>query len=267
MSSLMSRVWKFSDLEFAVLWGGEENAYLPRPLSFTSRTPMWNDYMEERARTRDALRGTVDPRFDEVLAAIRQPDIRIEARGWDARDWTNTKASIRLLAARRGERGFLVTQLPGETVEHSSGFTVSECEAVQLADVVVDALPDAEPGKRADIALATQDYGDEMDYGYGRSVVHDSFEGSVRDRATEFLATPAPCVGRIDVIQVQSIFGPRGTTRHRLKWRDLENDGRYLIDDSNPPVAMASDRKRLIAAVNTRIAEVVRAIKDERIRG
>ena len=42
--------------------------------------------------------------------------------------------------------------------------------------------------------------------------------------------------------------------------RDLEGDGRYAITVGNPPV----DQKRLAALINAEIAEVVRAIKDER---
>ncbi|MGK8511922.1 ESX secretion-associated protein EspG [Nocardia asiatica] len=263
-AGLMTHTWKFTDLEFVVLWEDFGEAGVPRPFSFTSRTPLWDDYLVEQAQTRAALLASSTPARKEMLDDLYRPDIRIRVIAFDGRDHTNVANNVRLMAARRADRGYLVTQLPGETVGHSGGFVVTECAAVELADVVVRALPEAEPGKRADIVLAAETEDEHLDYDYGASVVRDSFEGSVHDRSTEFLTAPAVRFGFIDVIQAQSIFGPRGMTRHRLKWRDLEGDGRYVIDDRHPPVATAADKRRLVSVINTRVAEVVRAIKDER---
>ncbi|MFE9321093.1 hypothetical protein ACIHDR_14735 [Nocardia sp. NPDC052278] len=50
---------------------------------------------------------------------------------------------------------------------------------------------------------------------------------------------------------------------HRtLEWRDLVDDGRYLMDD-NGTVAVPVDRDRLRAMVDTDIGMVIGAIEDE----
>ncbi|MFE7741441.1 ESX secretion-associated protein EspG [Nocardia sp. NPDC057455] len=260
----MTHTWKFTDLEFVVLWEDFGEVGLPRPFSFTSRTPLWDDYLAEKARTRAALLASSTPARKEMLDDLYRPDIRLRVLGFDGRDYTNVANNVRLMAARRADRGYLVTQLPGETVGHSGGFAVTECAALELADAVVRALPEADSGKRADIVLADENEDQDLDYGYGASAVHDSFQGSVHDRSADFRSAPAERFGFIDVIQAHSMFGPRGMTRHRLKWRDLVDDGRYLIDDGHPPVATAADGRRLVSMINARIAEVVRAIKDER---
>jgi hypothetical protein len=199
-----------------------------------------------------------------VLDVLAFPDLRIVAEGYDGQDPWKPEVPVRLHGVRRGDHGYVFSELSGETYWHSGGFTVTECDPVDLAGVIVRALPDVGPGRSADVALSTRVERNDLDYSYGGSAVRDSFDDSVSDRSATFLALPASCVGTIDVIQGRSRFGPRGITRHRLEWRDVEEDGRYAIDDGNPPIAMATDAKRLTAMTNTRVAEVVRAIKDER---
>ena len=258
--------WKFTDLEFDLLWTDLGEVCLPRPLCFTSRIAKLSEFERERNHARESLRQRLDPAFDEVLTALYRPDIRIEVLGWDGADYTRVAGNVRILATRRAGRGFLVTQLPGETVYHSRGFVVTECPAVELGSMVAQALPQAEPGRRADIPLpAALAPGRNLDYGYRLSKVRDSFEVSAADRAAHFLSEPTTAVGTIDIIQARSVFGPRGTTRYRLRWRDAADDGRYLIDDRDPPVAAGADQRRLSAEINVRIARIVHAIKDERV--
>ncbi|MFX0580588.1 ESX secretion-associated protein EspG [Nocardia nepalensis] len=256
--------WRLTDLEFVSAWADLKEDSLPYPFIFTSRTPLWNDYLREQQEVRQRLRSELDESKWDVLRMLSSCDIRLEVAGWDARDPENPQGCVRLLAARRGGQAVLVTQLPGETVRHSGGYVFTECEAVALADAVVDALPKSDPGGRAQVVLAGLDDEDDTDYSYGRSEIFDSFEDEAGHRAKAFLDEPVSMIGLINVIQGHSRFGPRGITRHQLAWRDLVDDGRYVIDDQNPPVAIGVDAKRMTTVINTRIAEVVRAIKDER---
>ncbi|WP_378733887.1 ESX secretion-associated protein EspG [Nocardia brasiliensis] len=259
----MSRTWTLTDLEFLVLWEGVRQDFLPAPLTFTSRTPGYRDFLREKAETRDRLRHNGES-LDHIFAMLMNPDIAIQVRGHNGRCCADPASSIRMLAVRAGEQGCLVTQLPGETVRHSAGFTVTSCAALALADTVAAALPTVAAGTRANVELLTQPEYDEMDYRYRESIVHNVAGGSTWERSTEFLRHPAALVGTIDVVQGRSLFGPRGITRSRLQWRDLEDDGRYVIADQWTPIAEPACAQRLTALINVRIAEVVRAIKDER---
>ncbi|MFE9326905.1 ESX secretion-associated protein EspG [Nocardia sp. NPDC052278] len=261
----MNRTWKFTDLEFIVQWEALKQDYLPEPFVYTCRTWVNEDYVREQQDALARLRHSGDRSFDEVLDVLAFPDLRIVAEGYDPAEPWQPDVPVRLHGVRRGDRGYVFSELSGETYWHSGGFTITECDAVDLAGAIVRALPEVEPGRRATVVLSTQDEGDGLDYSLGRSVVHDSFEDTIADRSAEFLALPTSCSGTIDVIQGWSRFGPRGITRHRLQWRDIRDDGRYAIDDQNPPVARAIDAKNLTAMINTRVAEVVRAIKDERV--
>lgn len=260
----MNRTWKFTDLEFYALWFDAEGVGLPWPFYFTTDIADGDKFHAVKhdalLRVRQSLRGS----FDEALEAIVHPDLLIATNGWDARTPRQPDTLVRLLAVRRGDRGYLVTQLPGETYCHAGGFTVAECDAVALAAAVVEALPKTDPGRLAEITLHASDRDDELDYSFGRSAVHDSFADSIAERAELFLTAPTHSRGTIDVVQGRSRFGPRGVIKYRLDWRDLADDGRYAIDDRNPPVAVPVDGKRLISMINVKVAAIVRAIKDER---
>ncbi|WP_063046510.1 ESX secretion-associated protein EspG [Nocardia pseudovaccinii] len=261
----MNPTWKFTDLEFYALWFAELGEALPWPFYFTTDVPTEEQFEALKSEALERVRRTLGGSFDDAMAAIVDPDVWIAVNGWDGREPRKPQTLLRVLAVRRATRGYLVTQLPGETFWHAGGFTVTECDAVALGAAVVEVLPEIDAGKLSDIVLASPDRDDDMDYSFGRSAVHDSFDDSVAERAERFLETPTPSIGSIDIVQGRSRFGPRGVTRHRLVWHDLDEDGRYAIDEQSPPVAVAADKKRLTAMVNTRIAAIVRAIKDERV--
>lgn len=260
----MRRTWNCTDLEFLVLWEdlGEES--LPAPVLFADRVQWWDEHLRNKARAREGL-ADLDPELSTVLNAARTPDIRVEVRGWNDSDPVDPAGSIRIFAARYGDYACLVTQLPGESVRHSAGFTIAEFPAAELASEVVAALPDTAAARGRDIVLTERANIEEVDYGFGLSPAHETFEGSAVDQAAEFREAPAASVGTIDVIQGRSRFGPRGIARYQLEWRDLVDDGRYLVLDETPPLAVPADRKRMITTVESRIAEVVFAIDDERV--
>lgn len=263
----MNRQWQFGDLEFLVLSEYFGNEHLPAPFTFMSRTPLHDDYVREKremvAEVRDRLRA--DLSLHHALEPLVQPDIRIVAQGQDGQDPRRADTRIRIMAARRGDRGIVMTQRPGETYMHSGGFTMAECDPILLADHVVAELPAGEPGGSAEIPLTPPGEGlNDVDYGYGRSKIVAPQEDRAHQTAQRFFRTAVDLVGTIDVIQGTSVYGPRGITRHRLEWRDLAGQGRFAIGHAAPWKAVPVDGKRLTGMINARVADVIRVIKDER---
>ncbi|WP_330183402.1 ESX secretion-associated protein EspG [Nocardia sp. NBC_01503] len=259
----MLRSWSFTDLEFLALWQERGAEFLPEPLMFSSRTQWWSEHLDAMARTRDSLPHERDPEWQDIFDTLSLPDVRIEVRGRDGRDASDPKGSIRLLGARRGDFGYLVVQQPGETVSHSAGFDVTACDAGQLAAELIAALPDVAAGRGPELVLAESADIEDHDYAFGLSPAHETMEGTVIDRAAEFLAAPAVTRGVIEIVQGYSRFGPRGITRHRVDWRDLVDDGRYVVTGDYPRVAAPADPRRMVATVQTRIDEVLVALGDE----
>ncbi|WP_067819047.1 ESX secretion-associated protein EspG [Nocardia inohanensis] len=260
----MSGHWRFGDLEFAVLWEMITGEDLPAPLIFTSRTPLRDDYFREKREMVEQLRSRWNYSVDALADVIEQPDLRITVSGVDGRDEWRADGRIRMIALRRADRGLLIQQLPGETYSHSAGFAVRECDPVRLADEVVAALPEADAGRQGSTPLADPRETAVVEPQFDRLIIDDIFADSVALRSKKFLAITPERIGTIEVRQGHSKFGPRGRASHSLQWRDLENDGRYVIRREPPYVAVPADSKQLIASVNICVAEVIRAIKDER---
>lgn len=258
----MSATWSFSDLEFVSLWEritGEDD--LPSPFLFTSRNPDFFDFLREKREVSERLKTNPDRSFERVENAITQQDLIIVVDGVDSSDPEKPERRIRLLALRSGGEGFVVNQAPGESRLYSGGFTVTECDPLRLSDAVVAALPEMAAGKRGDIPLTDEDT---TDHEFRHSLVSADMADSVTNRQNRFFSIPTVSSGTIDVRQAHSKFGPRGITAHRLWWRDLQDDGRYLISLAPPEMAMSADSRRAVALINQRVAAVVRAIKDER---
>ncbi|MGW0180392.1 ESX secretion-associated protein EspG [Nocardia sp. NPDC003345] len=260
---MTTRSWRFTALEFYALWcsGGRET-FLPWPFFYTTDIEKGSDFDAARRAALEGLRQRLDTSFDQVLETLIQPEIRLVASGREVRDPRNVEGLVRLLAARRGVNGYVVKQLPGKGFAYAGGFVVTETTAVGLGGALVGELPEARPGEQAEMVLPHR-ADRQVDETYGRSSVRDSFETPPGERAMRFLDAVAVRSGRVEISQGTSVFGPRGRIRFEVEWRDLD-DGRYVIDDRDPPVASPADPGKMTAVIDTRIARVVRAIKDER---
>ncbi|MGF6887256.1 hypothetical protein ABIA39_004391 [Nocardia sp. GAS34] len=259
----MNRSWKFSEFEFLALWESVQDDYLPIPLSHVA--PGRGEFERLKRVAIEELRRKGDQEFGEALDAIADPDIKVTLRALDNRNPENPEHSIRMYGARKGGQGYVVRQLPGETIWHSSGFIVTECSAIGLADEIVRELPDASPSKISNLALrADPQQRDSPNYEYVESAVFDSFEESGMDRTKRFFATPVGTIALVKVIQGKSRFGPRGITSRMLELRDLVDDGRCAITFDSPRIVRGVDARKLVDLINNEVATVVRAIKHER---
>ncbi|NNH70266.1 ESX secretion-associated protein EspG [Nocardia uniformis] len=252
------RTWSFTETEFAVLWRDAVGDQLPAPFLFTSAAPNQATFRAEQEAAREIARDKDSRDIATILDTMSEPDLHLSVYGGDHADPMQPGSIIRVLAVRRRERGFLITQSPGKSYFHRGGYTVNECDPLRLADELVDALPAADPGSLGEIALAAS--GDDLADERHRSPVALR-ENSTAYRSARFLRAPTTISGEIEITQGSSVFGPRGINRHTVHWRDVVGDGRYVIIGRN---AMAADSKQFAAVLNSRIAIVIRAIKEER---
>lgn len=260
----MNPRWSFPDLEFVVRWQRLREDTLPHPFVFTTDIAYEDDFQRARTAVLDRVVADPDPELDAALADIARPDIAIRVRGVDGVDPANPAASIRLLAARRESRGYLLTQFPGRTIDHSGGFTIAECEAVRLADAVADALPPVGAGSYRGFALPDPGECDPVDDYAVTTRLWDGYDDPPEVRARQFAAIVPERIGVIDVAQGMSRFGPKGRLVRSLQWRDLPGDGRHVIAAGPPATVTGADRAGVITAINDELITVIRAIKDER---
>lgn len=264
ISGSVSRSWTFTDLEYHALWSDTTGTPLPFPFYFTTSTQDPGAHRREKARALAAVRERLGNTFDPVLQALTEPDIRVTVNGSDYRDPEKPVSTVRMIGVRRESTGFVVTSVPGETYWRSGGFTVLECDALQLAGEMAARMPRMEAGGRPEVVLPPRVAAEERPH--RGPDVHDSFTDTPQQRGSAFLAAPTTCTGTAGIEQGSSIYGPRGIARFEFEWRDLVDDGRYIIRDADPPVAVAADTEVFTTALNSKIAQVVRVIKDERQR-
>lgn len=256
----MTRSWRFTEAEFYVLWMDRVGVEPPEPFMFTSATRTADEFDLELREARESLSHKLGGDFSSVLDAMANPDLYLTGYGWDEQDQWGTDAMVRVRAARKGPKGYVISQLPGATYWRRGGYTVSECDPLRLADAMVAAMPSAERGGLGDIGLASDEQN--IDHDFGRSAIAAAPDTAV-SRTQEFLKASVSHAGEIHIVQGNSVFGPRGITRHQVLFRDLRDDGRYAITD-NPARALAVDKARFISVINSYIAAVIQVIKDER---
>ncbi|MEU1429299.1 ESX secretion-associated protein EspG [Nocardia sp. NPDC005746] len=256
----MTQSWRFTEAEFYVLWRDRTEEELPEPFMFSSAAETTDEFENELGDARKELSRKLRGDFEAVFDAISKPDLYLTFYGWDERDRWGTTSLKRLRATRKGAKGYLITQLPGETYWIRGGYVVEECDPLRLSDAIVAAAPSAERGVRGDIPLTSSD--DDLDHDYGRSAIAARSENAVT-AGEAFLNAPMTAVGEIAVVQGSSVFGPRGIARHKLLFRDLEDDGRYVMVE-NPAQALAVDQTRFVSVINRYVAAVIQTIKDER---
>lgn len=150
---------------------------------------------------------------------------------------------------------------------------MARCDPLRLADMITDALPGAEPGVAGTVILppdlstktgVAESRYVPADVAAGAPQLWDSYDEPEDAAGRRLLEVVPQRVGSVEVAQGVSRFGPRGRTKRSLRWRDLGDDGRYVIRDGTPRTAVGVDRRGLIEAINAEIITVVRAIKDER---
>jgi hypothetical protein len=258
----MNRTWELTGMEFVLLRKRLLGRSLPWPFDHVSDAKTVDEFRLEERRTWDRLCAHWDPDLADAVVNAADPDARVQIRARDTREMKNPAKRLRLIGNRFGARALVIRQVPGRTVWHSQAFIVTECEAGELARVMVDNLPKADAGTRGRIELMSYHTRETVDHWYGRSTL-DADADAVDVRCRSFQKATKSTVGIIEVRQGRSIYGPRGLALRRLFWEDHPGDGRYVIDLEPPMAAVAADSAALEAKIDAEIAEVMRALQGE----
>ncbi|MFG1793017.1 ESX secretion-associated protein EspG [Nocardia sp. NPDC049149] len=259
----MTATWNFTDLEFVVLWERHTDDALPAPFVYTCRYDRESEYERAKFETWERLRIQVGRSFEGVLETVSNPEAVITVCAWCDHEMENPKKRLWVHAVRSGAQAYVLTQLPGETIDHSGGFTVVECAPRDLAEAVVRTLPAAVPaGRQENITIITGDMLAGEHHGFRWARVSDDGVESVEARSLRFFRTPATTTGTIRIRQGRSMFGSRGMDEELLLWRDVRDDGRYVIPINANPIAMGVGTERLSRMVDTAIELMLERAED-----
>ncbi|WP_282777887.1 ESX secretion-associated protein EspG [Nocardia sp. CC201C] len=250
--------WEFTDVEFKALCDRHLDGFMPPPLVFTSRTLGADEFDRELMEAGARLAERVGPGFASVFETVVRPEVRVYSSTWSDGDIGNPRKRIRVHGARRGRRAVLITQLPGETVHHSGGYTLTECGPEALAARMVAELPPAEAARGPSVPIVIDGARERADVG-ARSYILDPFDDTMEPSSAAWWAEPAEWSGAIQVLQARSQYGPRGIAESTMLWRDIPDDGRYLIDFAeSEPRAVGANAGTLAEHIEQHVDRILR---------
>ncbi len=256
----MTQKWDFTGLEFQVLCERFRDGALPTPLFYTLDEEMTLDESAVlKNRAWGELRARWDPAWDLMIEVMCSPDLFIRLRGWDEQDMDNGKKRLYMHFARSGAQAFKFEQKPGKSFWHTDGFVVTECDPRGLAAAVVRSLPAVEAGRSASVPVVT----DPQEYSRhtGSSMFRDDDDDDAPViRSRKFWETRATLTGTVLIAQGRSKYGPRGIHETKMLWRDVVNDGRYVMAMDDSPVAMATGPKRFAERIQTDIDNLMQRL-------
>ncbi|MBU3068005.1 ESX secretion-associated protein EspG [Nocardia sp. NEAU-G5] len=263
---------RLTSLELVVLWEMLSDDSLPFPLMHWPEQQYEQDYIRAKRETADRLVGKPPfhaPRGWESVDLMRlwkaavNPDILIRAAGEAPGDETDMSAVTRVVGLRREGFAVVLVQHPGETIDRGGNVDVYQTDVVGLAKAVIERLPRVERGKHAEIPLPPREP-EPMEYSYGASPVLNSSADPTRQRADRWFRAKATQVGELRIEPGSGVHWIQERNGFLVHWRDVADDGRYLIEPKPSPVAVAVDDNAFEIFVNQRIAALVRRIREDR---
>lgn len=244
--------WRFTGLEFDMLWKTAGLDRLPFPLQFRPVADHIDDLDNQRRKAAKTLLPKVDQTLHRALTDLIDPVARIEVCGFDD---VCSKREIRVHAGIRRGSGAVVQQLPGERADSGTDVIVSLCNSDEVADRVVAAFPPARAGSMRPLAV----HESELRQKVGGPVLRSPSEWSGRERVDSLFDRPRTCVA-----ELTTYAGPAVDSRPTKHGRafflmDFAGDGRYLVKTGQTIQAVPADNAG-IAAELRRLSGIVARI-------
>lgn len=204
--------WEFTVDEFAHVWNAETGSdRCPFPMRMRSAARWESEYERLRADAAKKWPPGADPDLSAALLHGVNPAAALTLL-------TTTGIPIRAYAARTGDRGMLVRQLPAGP-DPSGKVIVYAGAADIVAKGFAHFLGDMPPGGRGPLIEDVDRLTDHFD-GWHRS------PDTVAERIRKLAAAPRLGAGYIEA--KLSLHTDRPHPARYLRWFDVKDDGRYL---------------------------------------
>ncbi|WP_069162228.1 ESX secretion-associated protein EspG [Nocardia altamirensis] len=260
---------RLTSLELVVLWELMSNDKLPFPLTHWPTHQYEEDYYRAKRATAERLLQYLPADAEQLWEAAVNPDIVIWAAGESPDDETDMSAMTRVVGLRREGYAVVLVQQPGETADRGGDIDVYETDVAGLAKAVIGQLPKVERGKQGEIPILSEQsnaisaQSDDMDYSYGSSQVLEAIDPP-QTRSDRWRNAKATQIGELKVEPGSGAHWIQDRRGYLVRWRDLVDDGRYLIEPKPNPIAIPVDDKAFERFVNQRVVELVQRIRENR---
>ncbi|WP_040790474.1 ESX secretion-associated protein EspG [Nocardia paucivorans] len=241
--------WRFTGLEFSILWSAFGHDRLPYPLRFRPCAMDFDDLRRQREAAVEALWAKrYSHRLIGMLDILREPEVRIELVGYGDADTDDAGAPDirRFHGAIRNDRAAVLVQLPGSDSRTGGDVLVATCAPEQVPARAVAVLPVEAAGTHESVRVHRADIAADRQYHVPR--LNRIFKRPRRSMG-EIRIHPGPAV------DARPSFG-RG-----FWWMDYP-DGRYRVGTGNPITAEPVSTSDLVGEI-ARLTERTRRFHHE----
>lgn len=243
--------WRFTGLEFEVLWTRLGRDRLPYPLRFRPVADTQDDLDRQRRAAAESWLPRMTESLHRHLAVLAEPHVRIEVSGLVG---AASGTMIRMHAGIRGASGTLAIQLSGPDVDTGGDVLVHGMDPVQIPNAIAAALPVVPAGSHPAIRFRRSD----LESGTGPLLV-SAGSTRIRDDALGLLRRPRNGIGEITAFAGVAYDSRPTTDGIGLHWLDFDGDGRYCLRETAgvvvTPVSgseLAAEISRLVAGIRAR---------------
>lgn len=238
--------WRFTGLEFQVLWQHLGLDRLPYPLRYRPVAETRHELDRQRREAAASALPRVTAALYRHLAVLAEPTVRIEVFGFAG---AQERRPVRMHAGIGDGLGTFAIQLPGADLGTGDDVLLHRVEPARLPDVIASALPVLPPGSRAPLRFRRSDLR------AGRPPVLAPAGGTaVRDEALALLRRPRSGMGEITVYAGAAYDSRPTTDGAGLHWMDYPGDGRYTFRETTDISVAPASASRLAAEISRLVA-------------
>ncbi|MFC8046233.1 ESX secretion-associated protein EspG [Nocardia sp. NPDC057353] len=238
--------WRFTGLEFELLWNAYGRDRLPYPLRYRPEPMDFRDLRQLREAAVTTLTDMYAVELERALDVLLEPDVRIEVTGLDH---TDPARLVRFHGAIRANAGTALTQEPGPAPDTGADIVLRYGQAKQVPAAAVAALPARRPGTQPSIHLPRVDIRTDRDRPLR------SPDGAIA-RLDRVFARPRQALGEVAVFP-GSALDARPTPGDGFWWMDYD-DGRYLVRTGDPIEAAPLGADAMVAEIERRAVRAQR---------
>lgn len=243
--------WRFSGLEFQVLWRHLGLDRLPYPLRYRPVADTQDDLDRQRREAAMSWLPRITEPLYRHLTVLAEPAVRIEVFGLVG---SPDRVPVRMHAGIDGGAGVLAVQSPGPDLGTGGDVSVRRVEPSRIPEAIASALPVTQAGSRAPLRFRRSD----LQPGR-RNVLEPAGSTGLRDEALALLRRPRSSTGEITAFAGAAYDSRPTDDGVGLHWIDVTDDGRYTFrettDISLAPASasrLASEISRLVAVAGAR---------------
>lgn len=237
--------WVLSTTDFRLLWEQQDGSEFPLDL-----LPVGAPGVDLERRRIDLEHAPLTGGRLEAMAALTRPYVSIGVSGIDAtRDFADPIHHLHLTAAWSvgAEYAYVARQQVGAHISEGGDVTLSRIPANVLPDTIVEMLPPSTGAGHLPADLAVT-FRQEPLLAESTIAVVTAARSDVATAAFTSTAAPTTC-GTLRV-QVGSVADGRRPTSLELRFRDIADDGRYLLIIDDPGAAIPVDSFTLAKMLN-----------------